>query len=1237
MPVYIKFVRVICLVTSFLLFATVLRAQEISGRVIDAESGKPIVGANIYLNGTYQGTTSNKEGNFKISSTERNIPLIVSYVGYESQTLSNYAGKGLNILLKHKANELKEVTIGAPKDANAISREQEMEMFLHEFIGTKNTECYIDNPDDISFTYNRRTSYLTAAADKPLIIDNKKLGYKITYFLTAFRRTADEVSFQGNYFFAEDTARLKPNELKKVLRARDDAYFGSRMHFIRALWANNLVSEKFKLYTNSGGFDVVARRDEKFIRFNAPTSINYKSQTSYLKPKGVGSRETLIAANGFFDPNILWGGDMASQRVGEMLPFEFQPSTYKEVKPPVQTFGQQKINDAGLVRLLNLQDTLHKRLPVEKAYIQTDKPFYTLGDTIWLKAYLFNADYFNIAVRSGLLYIELADENANIVSRTMMPLTGGTGYGQIPINSEAVAQGSYILRAYTNWMRNFGTGYLFTKNVYITGSNNNHWLVNIKSGSSVIDGKENIHSTLVFSDEANKKVLLKEMQLKVHDSKRTLFSGKTQTDLAGMVDVNFNLPAKADAHNLNIRTEDTQDEERQMDIPLVLNRPENTDLQFMPEGGNMVAGITTKVGFKAIGENGRNVNVSGKIYNSKQEEVVAFSSLHKGMGSFILTPQSGETYTAKANLSGGVIKTYPLPAVKLNGTAISIKNQVLKVSPTGGDLEGADSLTVTISVTPELQPSTLYFTGKSREVVCYARAIQFGNNTTKTFTVAKGVFPSGIARFSLLNQQGQPLNERIVYIDHHDNLNIAISAPKKTYSARDSIALNILVTDKAGNSVQGNFSLAVTDDEQAPVDSLSNYLTTNLLLTSDLKGVVEEPGYYLQDKLQNKQALDNLMLTQGWIGYDWQQLSGPVQPIKFEAEPKFSIQGRVTKLIHTPVVGSSVTIVSAKPRIVKTMKTDAKGRFLFDDFPVTDTALFFVDATNKRGKNFGIDVAVDQIPPAEFSKPIVRYLPWFVNTDTAMQQSVAKSQKLEEEKYTGDRMLKEVDIKNTKIIKGSFNLNGPGGADQILDEKDMEKSGDMTLLALLTKNVKGFIERFYPNGAHYYQIGGYRLRLFIDGDPVPSLFPPTYGTKYYMDNLTAKTIKGIEVMDTYKHMLKYSPGELVSAIEVTTKAGTGPNIEGPPGTYEYRPVQWAAPKQFYRPKYTAKALPGETKDFRSTINWQPNITTNAQGRALVTFYASDHPNNYTVVVEGSDMNGNIGSVVKKLTTAKSTP
>jgi len=321
----------------FLLIATVsyCSAQVIKGKIIDSASGKPIAGANIYLNGTYKGTTSNNEGMFTINSAETNIPLMVSCIGYEAQPVFDYAGKDLVIALKPKSIILREVTVGA----DALSREAEMKIFLTEFIGSANKDCIIGNPDDIYFTYRKSSQLLTANADKPLIIYNKRLGYKITYFLGGFTNQVDATTYNGDFFFAEDTAGLQPKQLKKILKARDEAYFGSQMHFIRALWADKLKQEGFELGDHKSYQDIIkTRMGQKFISLTvtlgqgqrslalvAPLNITYKGRSSFLKQTAT-NQETLIAANGFYDNDILWGGEMGGQRINQMLPFEFQPS-----------------------------------------------------------------------------------------------------------------------------------------------------------------------------------------------------------------------------------------------------------------------------------------------------------------------------------------------------------------------------------------------------------------------------------------------------------------------------------------------------------------------------------------------------------------------------------------------------------------------------------------------------------------------------------------------------------------------------------------------------------------------------------------------------------------------------------------------------------------------------------------------------------------------------------------------
>jgi len=338
-------------------------SEVIKGKVIDSASGKPVAGASVYLNGTYQGVTSKEDGSFTLKSSEVNIPLIVSHIGYQTQNLANYAGKNLVLKLKPKPTELREVTIGD----NTMSREEEMRIFLTEFIGSRGKDCVISNPDDIYFSFHKNTQLLTAGADKPLVIYNKKLGYKITYFLSGFRHllTSRFTFYQGNYFFAEDTAGTQPKVLKKIIKERDSAYFGSRMHFIRSLWANKLAQNHFRLYktslyktsgtepflldeylfmldtlkarilNNARSYrDIIVIHDQKKFLSVKDTilivDLNHKRhdlKASFLLPVA-GNKQALINENGYYGVDILWSGEMALQRVNKLLPFEFEPSNY---------------------------------------------------------------------------------------------------------------------------------------------------------------------------------------------------------------------------------------------------------------------------------------------------------------------------------------------------------------------------------------------------------------------------------------------------------------------------------------------------------------------------------------------------------------------------------------------------------------------------------------------------------------------------------------------------------------------------------------------------------------------------------------------------------------------------------------------------------------------------------------------------------------------------------------------
>ncbi|MEO6852015.1 MAG: hypothetical protein ABI203_05125, partial [Mucilaginibacter sp.] len=629
-------------------------------------------------------------------------------------------------------------------------------------------------------------------------------------------------------------------------------------------------------------------------------------------------------------------------------------------------------------------DSVRTQLPVEKLYLQLDKPAYLQNDTLWFKAYLLDADYLGPSPRSGLLYVELDDINNHSVKRMLAPVVSGLSWGNIALD-ERIPEGNYTLRAYTNWMRNFGEDYIFEQHIYIASAAGQPRLVTASFTQSKLAGKDHIMADIQVSNLDKQPVRLKDMELQVMNASHTLLKSKASTGVDGKLAVNFDVPENTDIKNLSIIARDiTSGTEKASDlfIPVTLNRPEKTDLQFMPEGGRLVAGIPSKIGFKAIGENGSAVEVSGSVYDSKQQQVAVFKSAHKGMGAFELVPQANETYTAKLVLPEGSLKNFSLPTVSASGTAIRVDNNA-----------AGDSLRVRINIPPDLltRGAKYNLVGQSRGVVYYGAQLML-KKSPLTLMVPKSLFPTGIARFTLLTNKNEPLNERICFIDHHDNMQISMTASKKSYAPHDSIAVQIQVADSAGKPVRGNFSMAVTDDNQVKQDSTVGNIVSDMLLTSDLKGTVEGPAYYFENNSAERAGeLDNLMLTQGWIGYEWKQIANPTIKPVYRAENGFTIQGTVTNVFNKPVAHTGVILMSKKPSFVIDTLTDTNGRFSFGGFMPLDTASFVVQAKNRRGKNFNIGIKVDEFMPPVFTRINENNTPWYITGDTTWLHSLNNS------------------------------------------------------------------------------------------------------------------------------------------------------------------------------------------------------------------------------------------------------
>ncbi|HEX5552198.1 MAG TPA: hypothetical protein VFX43_03040 [Chitinophagaceae bacterium] len=893
-------------------------------------------------------------------------------------------------------------------------------------------------------------------------------------------------------------------------------------------------------------------------------------------------------------------------------------------------------NHSVLRDIINQVTTATLQFPPEKTYLQTDKPSYNQGDTLWFKAYLFNAAYLNASSKSGVLYVEIADEENQVVKRRMVSLYDGLGWGDIALTKKEFPQGVYTLRAYTNWMRNFNEKCVFQKRFAIHDFSGNEWLVSARFRRLPGNGKQTDSAALVFKQVDGRPVAFRDLQIALTEGGKVWNKNKFQTDVVGALTFNFKVPSKADPHKLSITVKDLRKGSAvpQLTVPVSLQDQADCDLQFMPEGGSLLAGISNHVAFKAIGTDGRGCAVSGTIYNSEHQPVIDFTSSHLGMGAFYLKSHPKETYTAVVKLKGGKTRSYPLPPIKNSGTLLNVVNPFK-----------SDSIEVNIRCTPDRENDTshYYLIGQARGIGCFGALIVLDKGV-ETIHLPKSIFPTGITRLTLLDTNKRPLNTRLIFVDQHDELRPHLSY-KKQYSTRDSVAMDISITDQTGIPVQGCFSLAVTDDAQVKTDTLRrNSMVSCILLSSDLKGFVEDPGYYFPVVMTKKiwKDLDQLLLTQGWVNYSIDTVTAH-QRMMYPGEQSFSISGKVTNILNKPVAESKVVLFSQKPLSFRQTTTDKKGTFTFNNLYPVDTASYMIQARNKRGKSFNVGIELNAFQPPSFQPLSQRILPWYVNTDTGdlsiIHTRITNQEQID--KLLGKHVLKEVVVVGQKVIKDSKNLNGPGGSDFAMNAADMRKEGKATLGDILRQKVKGF--RLGGKFLNVYLINTELVHLIIDGVNLDFFKPEgmSYKDYYkqYLDYLTAEDIKGIEVMTSAKYTMTYfqkflnpmqKPFEHVF-IEITTYSGNGAFLKKTPGVYLYRPsMAFGARAQFYSPKYSVKTR-GHSIDARSTIYWKPDILTGKDGKARVSFYTADKPGTYTVILEGCDMNGHLTSIRRKMT------
>ncbi len=376
-------------------------------------------------------------------------------------------------------------------------------------------------------------------------------------------------------------------------------------------------------------------------------------------------------------------------------------------------------------------------------------------------------------------------------------------------------------------------------------------------------------------------------------------------------------------------------------LQLVNNK---ADLQFFPEGGNLVSGVRQKVAFKAIGTNGLGINVNGIILDNANKEVGKFASSHLGMGYFFLTPEEGKTYHAKVELADGSQQIVDLPNPEASGLTLSVIND--STSRVSIRIEANEPYIH--SNRNKNFPLLIYSGGKSLTYTCKLEV------EVITLDIQKRLLQPGINKVTLFSADGEPLCERLFFVQKNDQLNLQLLTDKTEYKKREKVSLLLNAKNTEDSTVSGHFSVSVTDENKVPEDENNERtILTNLLLTSELKGYVEQPNYYFNDTSENaRDNLDALMLTQGYRLFEWKQVMDTnYAPLVYQPEKALDISGKVTNLFGKPLANATINLIPYKGDTILTRESDKEGIFHFSNVAFTDTIHIALSAVNSKGRN----------------------------------------------------------------------------------------------------------------------------------------------------------------------------------------------------------------------------------------------------------------------------------------------
>lgn len=654
------------------------------------------------------------------------------------------------------------------------------------------------------------------------------------------------------------------------------------------------------------------------------------------------------------------------------------------------------------------------------------------------------------------------------------------------------------------------------------------------------------------------------------------------------------------------------------------------DVQFFPEGGYLIDDIRCRVAFKALADDGLSVEVEGIIRNARGEVVDSIRSLHAGMGCAAFTPRDGERYYAECSIPSGQTRRFELPAADNDACVLRV-------------LSEEERFTVQVLARRPL-PEGLSLALLCRGNLLYREAWE---PQRPALVFEREGIPGGVLQLLLLDAEGNALSERLLFNRSEERARVSLAAAGERAPRRKQ-TLTVEVRNPDGSPAEGDFSLAVTDRAAVPRPEGASICAT-LLLTSELRGYIEDPDWYFDSAhAAAETALDALLMTQGWRRYDVPALLRGERPaLHYPLEAGQEIAGHINKGgIWNRKHGLDryeVQLLAPQWGYVTSAPVAEDGTFALNGFDFPDSTTFVLRPVGRNGpqRNAYITLTRDSFPE-------VGELP------KRMPEPEEKPYEAQAREYVarrGSTDLRNVTIDTVFVVHHRRDENPEPEhrlASHSWNEQQIKDSGSETILDFLQR-----LPGVYVRGSHIWyhdKVPAFLINGHLD-ESIAMLENPMGGINYF--NKTGQNIKSRKIIyaDDYESLptCLFYPLALVKSIEFIPGGNSviwGPGLPNNgifsitlKKSYELErsfldesfnnstlisPIGYQTPSEFYSPSYpTIVHRLVNTPDYRLTIYWNSQLELNKRGQVLVEFYSSDTSSKYDAVIYGVTKDGKI--------------